>query len=59
MEQVLTVLDDCVRRGIRTKINAVLLPETRDEPPRLAALPAGGRWMCASSSSCPSERAAA
>ena len=41
VEQVLTVLDDCVRRGIRTKINAVLLPETRDEPPRLAALAAG------------------
>jgi cyclic pyranopterin phosphate synthase len=41
VEQVLTALDDCVRRGIRTKINAVLLPETRDEPPRLAALAAG------------------
>ena len=30
-----------MRRGIRTKINAVLLPETRDEPPRRAALAAG------------------
>lgn len=37
---ILAALADCVRRGIPAKINAVLLPETREELPRLASVAA-------------------
>ena len=38
--RVLEALDACVERGIRTKINTVLLPETSDELALLASLAA-------------------
>ena len=37
---VVRAVEECCRRGVRTKVNAVLLPETRDEAVSLAALAA-------------------
>ena len=41
-QRVLACLDECIGRGIRTKVNAVLLEENRAEWPKLAALAARG-----------------
>jgi cyclic pyranopterin phosphate synthase len=40
--QLLQVLERCCSTGLRTKVNAVLLPETREAWPQLAAL--AQRW---------------